>query len=163
MLPTINMSATNPAQTLWQRFSGLCKGLAAFVLAAVSPALLAADSMLNMPVGVTEISRQTYDLHMIIFLICVAIGVVVYGVLIYSLIMHRKSKGVVPATFHHSTTVEIVWTDEAPAFQFVGPTFVRSPERPTLTRFVQSTRSARSRWLRPTTRVVFVWSAVNSA
>jgi cytochrome c oxidase subunit 2 len=110
MLPTINMSATNPARALCQRFSGLCKGVVAFVLAAVSPALLAADSMLNMPVGVTEISRQTYDLHMIIFLICVAIGVVVYGVLIYSLIAHRKSKGVVPATFHHSTTVEIIWT-----------------------------------------------------
>jgi cytochrome c oxidase subunit 2 len=34
----------------------------------------------------------------------------VYGVLVYSLIKDRKSKGAVPATFHHSTKVEIVWT-----------------------------------------------------
>jgi cytochrome c oxidase subunit 2 len=36
--------------------------------------------------------------------------VVVYGVLIYSLFAYRKSKGAIPAKFHHSTKVEIVWT-----------------------------------------------------
>lgn len=110
MLPIINTSANNPARACWQRLSGLCKGLIALVLGAVSPALLAADSMLNMPVGVTEISRQTHSLHMTIFWICVVIGIVVYGVMVFSIIKYRKSKGAVPATFHHSTTVEIIWT-----------------------------------------------------
>jgi cytochrome c oxidase subunit 2 len=110
MLPTINTSATNPARACWQRLSGLGKGLLAVALASASSVLLAADSMLNMPVGVTQISRETYSLHMIITLICVLIGVVVYGVLIFSLIKYRKSKGAVPASFHHSTTVEIIWT-----------------------------------------------------
>ncbi len=65
---------------------------------------------LNMPRGVTEISRMTYDLHMTIFWICVVIGVIVYGLLLWSLIKYRKSKGAKPASFHDNTTVEIIWT-----------------------------------------------------
>lgn len=64
----------------------------------------------NLPVGVTETSREVYDLHMIIFWICVAIGVVVFGAMFYSILKHRKSKGHEPAQFHESTAVEIVWT-----------------------------------------------------
>lgn len=64
----------------------------------------------NMPRGVTQMSRDTYDLHMTIFWWVVAIGVVVFGVMLWSIINHRKSKGAVPATFHESTKVEIVWT-----------------------------------------------------
>lgn len=65
---------------------------------------------LNMPRGVTEISRATYDLHMVIIWWCVAIGVVVYGVIAWTLIFHRKSRGVKPAKFHESVKLEIVWT-----------------------------------------------------
>src|SRR5690606_30532262 len=65
---------------------------------------------LNMPVGVTEISRQTYGLHMTIIWICVVIGVVVFGVLLWSLARYRHSKGARPADFHENTTVEIIWT-----------------------------------------------------
>ncbi len=65
---------------------------------------------LNMPVGVTSVSREVYGLHMLIFKVCVVIGVAVFGVMIYSMVMHRKSKGAKPATFHESTTVEIIWT-----------------------------------------------------
>ncbi|MCH9770665.1 MAG: cytochrome c oxidase subunit II [Gammaproteobacteria bacterium] len=63
----------------------------------------------NMTEGVTPISRDIYDLHMTIFWICVAIGVVVFGVMIYSLIHHRKSKGYQAAQFHGSVKLEIVW------------------------------------------------------
>lgn len=69
-----------------------------------------ADYELNMPRGVTEISNEVYDLHMLIFYICCVIGVVVFGAMIYSMIYHRKSKGHEAASFHESTTVEIVWT-----------------------------------------------------
>jgi len=69
-----------------------------------------ADWGLNMPQGVTELSKETYNLHMAIFWVCVAIGVVVFGVMIYSLIMHRQSRGVEPAKFSHSTVAEVVWT-----------------------------------------------------
>ncbi|GIU51017.1 cytochrome c oxidase subunit II [Shewanella sp. KT0246] len=72
--------------------------------------LAAADMPLNMTQGVTEISGRVYDLHMIILYICCAIGVVVFGIMIYSMIYHRKSKGAKPADFHDSTKVEIAWT-----------------------------------------------------
>jgi cytochrome c oxidase subunit 2 len=69
-----------------------------------------ADYELNLRPGVTQTSERVYDLHMLIMWICVAIGVVVYGVLTYSILRHRKSRGAVPATFHESTKVEVLWT-----------------------------------------------------
>jgi len=65
---------------------------------------------LNMPKGVTEISQRVYDLHMTIFYICCVIGVLVFGVMFYSMFRHRKSQGAVASDFHESTTVEIIWT-----------------------------------------------------
>ncbi|ORU91236.1 MAG: hypothetical protein A6F72_01345 [Cycloclasticus sp. symbiont of Poecilosclerida sp. N] len=69
-----------------------------------------AEYGLNMPVGVTETSRQVYDLHMLILWVCVAIGVVVFGAMIYSMVYHRKSQGAVASQFHESMTAELVWT-----------------------------------------------------
>ena len=69
-----------------------------------------ADWALNMPRGVTELSQETFDLHMMVFWWCVAIGIVVFGVMIISLFKHRKSKGVEPAKFSHSTSAEVIWT-----------------------------------------------------
>jgi cytochrome c oxidase subunit 2 len=69
-----------------------------------------ADNALNMPVGVTELSKETYGIHMLAFWWCVAIGVVVFGAMIYSLIKHRKSSGAKPANFSHSTKAEVIWT-----------------------------------------------------
>ncbi len=64
-----------------------------------------------MPRGVTEMSRKIYDLHMTIFWVCVAIGVVVFGVMIWSLIAYRKSRGAVAdVTLVHNTKVEFIWT-----------------------------------------------------
>ncbi|BDX04553.1 hypothetical protein MACH26_00740 [Planctobacterium marinum] len=65
---------------------------------------------LNLRPGVTEISQQVYELHMIIFWICVVIGVLVFGAMLWATIFHRKSRGVKPATFHESVKVEIAWT-----------------------------------------------------
>ncbi len=64
----------------------------------------------NMPVGVTPNSVVLFDLHMLIFWICVVIGIGVFSVMFYSIWKHRKSKGHEAAQFHESTTVEIVWT-----------------------------------------------------
>jgi len=70
----------------------------------------AAEYGLNLRPGVTSIAQNAYSLHMLILWICVAIGVVVFGAMFYSIINHRKSKGAVAAQFHESTTVEIIWT-----------------------------------------------------
>ncbi|HVV68505.1 MAG TPA: cytochrome c oxidase subunit II [Gammaproteobacteria bacterium] len=68
-----------------------------------------ADYTLNLTPGVTPISQDIYNLHMTIFWICVAIGVVVFSIMFYALIRHRKSLGVKPATFHGNTRIEIFW------------------------------------------------------
>ena len=80
------------------------------LLGLLSASAANADWALNMPRGVTELSAETYDLHMMVFWWCVAIGIVVFGVMIISLVKHRKSKGVDPAKFSHSTTAEVLWT-----------------------------------------------------
>lgn len=64
----------------------------------------------NMREGVTEISREVYSLHMIAVWVCVAIGIITFGAMFYSMVAHRKSKNPNPAKFSHSTTVEIIWT-----------------------------------------------------
>ena len=65
---------------------------------------------INMPKGVTSVSNAIYDIHMIIFWICVVIGIGVFGVMFYSMYVHRKSRGAVSANFHENTTAEVVWT-----------------------------------------------------
>lgn len=65
---------------------------------------------LNLTNGVTDISNQVYDLHMLMFIICVVIGVLVFGVMFISMFLHRKSRGAKPANFHESVKVEIAWT-----------------------------------------------------
>ncbi|WP_251358817.1 cytochrome c oxidase subunit II [Kangiella sp. TOML190] len=68
------------------------------------------DQAYNMREGVTEISKEVYSLHMIVFWVCVVIGVFTFGAMFYSMWAHRKSKNPNPAKFSHSTTVEIIWT-----------------------------------------------------
>ncbi|HAF54677.1 MAG TPA: cytochrome c oxidase subunit II, partial [Thauera sp.] len=60
--------------------------------------------------GATELSQQVFDLHMTIFYICVAIALVVFSLMFWSIVHHRKSKGAVPAQFHGSMKIEILWT-----------------------------------------------------
>ena len=69
-----------------------------------------ADWTLNMTRGVTELSAETYDLHMQVLYWCCAIGVLIFGAMIFSLVRHRKSQGVRAATFSHSMTAEVIWT-----------------------------------------------------
>ena len=65
----------------------------------------------NLPTGVTDLARDMYGLHMIVFWICVGIAVVVFGAMIYTLVKFRNSQGAVPDTHMlHSTKVEIIWT-----------------------------------------------------
>ena len=88
----------------------LCSLWGALVLLGAGNATAGYMDTLNLRKGVTDISNKVYDLHMLIFWICVVVCAGVFAVLIYSLMTHRKSKGAVPATFHESTTVEVIWT-----------------------------------------------------
>jgi cytochrome c oxidase subunit 2 len=65
---------------------------------------------LNLQRPVTEIARVQFDLHMLIMYIVTVIGIIVFGVMFYSIAKFRKSKGVQPAKFSHSTKAEVLWT-----------------------------------------------------
>ena len=69
-----------------------------------------ADYTLNLTEGVTKVSKDVYELHMLILWICVFIGIGVFGTMFYSIYHHRKSKGHKAEQFHHNTTIEIIWT-----------------------------------------------------
>ncbi len=94
-------------------FNKLSRGfsvVATGLVALLSMPVARAEYGLNMTQGVTPISQELYSLHMLVFWVCVVIGLVVFGAMAWSIIHHRKSKGAVAANFHESTTVEIVWT-----------------------------------------------------
>ena len=95
------------------RLFKLALGPVLMLLSLASAGAMAAGSkvnQVNMSPGVTEVGQRIYDLHMLIFWICVIIGALVFAVMFYSIYYHRKSRGVTPATFHESTKVEIAWT-----------------------------------------------------
>jgi cytochrome c oxidase subunit II len=93
---------------------GILGGTLALLATAAGAPVASAQSgwdLINMPVGVTDVSRKIYGLHMMAFWFCVGIAVVVFGVMIWSLIFHRRSLGAVAdVTMVHNTKVEIIWT-----------------------------------------------------
>ena len=82
----------------------------ALLVTALASGAAWADREWNLPPPVTPIAHEIFELHAIIFWICVVIFVVVFGVMGYSIYAHRKSKGHVAEQFHENTTVEIIWT-----------------------------------------------------
>ncbi len=84
------------------------RGLSILMLMAFSTTIFAAE--MDLRPGVTDISQRIQSLHHTSLIICTVIGVVVFGLMFYSMYAHRRSKNPNPATFHESTTVEIIWT-----------------------------------------------------
>ncbi len=82
-----------------------------FIILFITAPLINADWFaLNMTRGITDISNEVFELHMLIFWICVAIGVLVFGVMFYSMYAHTRKKNPVPATFDDNHKLEIAWT-----------------------------------------------------
>jgi cytochrome c oxidase subunit II len=69
-----------------------------------------AVNQLDLHPPVTKIAAEQQWLHYFLLVICTVIFIGVFGVMFYSIIKHRKSRGAKAANFHESTTVEIVWT-----------------------------------------------------
>ena len=81
---------------------------------AVSGAAVADDwtqlSKVNLRPGVTEMSQKVYDLHMLILWVVTLIGLLVFGLIMWSVVQHRRSKRPEPAKFHENIGLEILWT-----------------------------------------------------
>lgn len=69
-----------------------------------------AVNQLNFTAPATKIMAEIHWLHWMMLVICALIFVGVFGVMFYSILKHRKSLGAKSASFHESTTVEIIWT-----------------------------------------------------
>ncbi len=69
-----------------------------------------AEYQLDLRPGVTSFSQGAYGIHTLVMWICVVIGIIVFSAMIYSIIIHRKSRGVEAAKFDDNLTVEIIWT-----------------------------------------------------
>ena len=65
---------------------------------------------LNLQPAATKVAEEVHWLHWMMLIICVLIFIGVFGVMFYSIYKHRKSLGHQSASFHESTTVEIIWT-----------------------------------------------------
>jgi len=65
---------------------------------------------MDMREGVTDMSRRIQNLHQMSLWVCVVVGIIVFGAMFYTIFAHRRSKHPVPANFHESTKVEIIWT-----------------------------------------------------
>jgi cytochrome c oxidase subunit 2 len=104
------MSSKAASTIVWGLAVALYSGLG---MAAADP------YQLNLPEPQSIIARQIYDQHTMLLWICLVIFVGVFGTMFYSVLKHRKSMGYKAANFHHSTTVEIIWTI-IPFFILVG-------------------------------------------
>jgi cytochrome c oxidase subunit 2 len=101
------MMKTNRITAMLTGLFGSLASLAAFADDTKEPQLW----QLNMTDGVTTSSQNAYDSHMLMFWVCVVIGIVVFGAMGLAMFKFRKSKGAVPDTeFTHSTFLEILWT-----------------------------------------------------
>ena len=69
-----------------------------------------AVNQLNLPPAASLIAQDLQWLHWFMLIICLVIFVAVFAVMFYSIWKHRKSVGHKSASFHESTTVEIIWT-----------------------------------------------------
>ena len=67
-------------------------------------------NQLNLPPGVTEIANDIMWLHWMMLIICTVIFIGVFGVMFYSIVMHRKSRGAKASKFHEHVGVEVAWT-----------------------------------------------------
>ena len=97
---------------MFKRFNILSKSAySALLMLLLYPSEVLSDwDALNMREGVTQVSRDVFELHMLIFYICVAIGAVVFSVMFYSLFRYTKKRNPNPSTFHESTKLEVAWT-----------------------------------------------------
>ena len=108
----------NMTKTLCHRIAGASAGLAAFLAVQAAQAAQAvndlpggpAKNQLDLHPPVTRIATDIQGLHYGMLIVCLAIFVIVFGVMFYSIFKHRKSVGAKPANFHESVAVEIAWT-----------------------------------------------------
>jgi len=88
------------------------RSVVAGAIAALAALPARADwSLVNMPEGVSVLSREIHGMHMIMFWICTVIAVLTFGAMIVAMVRFRKSKGAAAdQKFLHNARLEAAWT-----------------------------------------------------
>jgi cytochrome c oxidase subunit 2 len=81
-----------------------------FLLSLTGVALAGPEYGLNFQRPVSPVGHEVLELHNLILMVCIAIFIIVFSIMFYSIIVHRKSRGFKAAKFHDNTTLEVVWT-----------------------------------------------------
>jgi cytochrome c oxidase subunit II len=106
------MNTTMTLRHRWNKASAaLAAGAAALPAGAVNdlpggPAV----NQLDLHPPASKMAADIITLHNGMLIVCLVIFIAVFGVMFYSIFMHRKSKGHQAANFHESVAVEIAWT-----------------------------------------------------
>ncbi|CAN5245494.1 hypothetical protein BH09PSE6_BH09PSE6_30320 [soil metagenome] len=97
--------------SLTKRAGASVKAAAAALFAVASFGVQALEkNQVDFTEPMSPIAAEIYTLHHYVMGVCLAIFVVVFGWMAYSIYKHRKSNNPNPAQFHENTAVEIVWT-----------------------------------------------------
>ncbi len=90
----------------------LKRSFVAGVLASLAALPASADwRLVNMPEGVSELSREIYGMHMIMLWICTIIAIFTFGAMIVAMARFRKSKGAIAdGKMLHNARLEAAWT-----------------------------------------------------
>ena len=99
----------------WNRLARMALGATALTAAQVA---LAVNSLpggpsvnqTNLHEPASRMAAEIQGLHSFMLVICLVIFIGVFGVMFYSILKHRRSRGHQAANFHESTAVEIAWT-----------------------------------------------------
>ena len=111
------------------------KRLLVGLISLLSSKTYAAWGDMNMTEGVTAISQEVFGLHMLIFWICVVIGLIVFSIMFYSMFAYTKKRNPNPSKFHENSKLELAWTI-VPFFILV---FMAIPASNTLTKIYDDT------------------------
>jgi cytochrome c oxidase subunit 2 len=102
--------------------SDLAKVVTVASLALPGTAISNGEAKFTFQTPQTIVAHQIYDLHTIILGICILIAVVVFGIMFYAIVRHRRSVGHQAKQFDNNRPAQIIWT-VIPCLIVVGMAF----------------------------------------
>ena len=106
------MSRSRPATGIWSR---LITGISFLLVSGFA----SADYAINFQTPATATAKDVLELHDSVFIVVFVIFILVFSVMFWSIVFHRKKRGYKAATFHDNTTLEVIWTI-VPFFVLIG-------------------------------------------
>jgi len=102
--------------------SDLAKVMMVASLALPGSAIANGESKFGLQTPQTPVAHELYDLHAITLGICIVIAVVVFGLMFYTILRHRRSVGHEAKQFDSNKPLQIIWT-VIPCLIVVGMAF----------------------------------------